>query len=36
MTDIEGGAQVTMTFTSEVEGASKPACVTQVVFRYYE
>ena len=33
--DIEGGAQVTMTFTYEVEGASKPSCVAQVVFRYY-
>ncbi len=34
--DIAGGAQVTMTFTYEVEGADKPACVAQVVFRYYE
>jgi acyl dehydratase len=35
VTDIPGGAQVTMTFTYEVEGASKPSCVAQVVFRYY-
>ncbi len=34
--DIPGGAQVTMTFTYEVEGADKPSCVAQVVFRYYE
>ena len=34
--DIAGGAQVAMTFTFEVEGASKPSCVTQVLFRYYE
>lgn len=33
--DIEGGAQVSMTFTYEVEGATKPSCVAQVVFRYY-
>jgi len=33
--EIDGGAQVTMTFTYEVEGAVKPACVAQVVFRYY-
>jgi acyl dehydratase len=34
--DIAGGAQVTMTFTYEVEGAPKPSCVAVVVFRYYE
>src|SRR3954454_5279877 len=34
--DIPGGAQVNMTFTFEVEGATKPSCVSQVVFRYYE
>lgn len=33
---IAGGAQVTMTFTYEIEGSSKPSCVAQVVFRYYE
>lgn len=33
--EIDGGAQVTMTFTYEVEDAVKPACVAQVVFRYY-
>src|SRR3954451_14645782 len=30
-----GGAQVTMDLTFEVEGADKPACVAQVVYRYY-
>ncbi len=33
--DIAGGAQVTMTFTYEVEGADKPSCVAEVLFRYY-
>ena len=31
-----GLSQVTMTFTYEVEGATKPSCVAQVIFRYYE
>ncbi len=30
------GAQVYMTFTFEVEGASKPSCVSEIIFRYYE
>ncbi|MCB1029955.1 MAG: MaoC family dehydratase [Acidimicrobiales bacterium] len=34
--DIPGGAQVYMTFTFEVEGASKPSCVSEIIFRYYE
>jgi len=34
--DIAGGAQVTMTFTFEVEGVTKPSCVAEVIFRYYE
>jgi acyl dehydratase len=34
--DVAGGAQVTMEFTFEVEGASKPSCVAEVIFRYYE
>jgi acyl dehydratase len=36
VTEIAGGAQVTMTFTFEVEDAPKPSCVAQVVFRYSE
>jgi acyl dehydratase len=31
-----GGAQVTMLFTFEVEGAPKPSCVSEIIFRYYE
>ena len=34
--DIPGGAQVFMTFTFEVEGAPKPACVSEIIFRYYD
>ncbi|HMJ77044.1 MAG TPA: MaoC family dehydratase [Iamia sp.] len=34
--DIPGGAQVSMTFTFEVEGAPKPSCVANIIFRYYE
>ena len=33
--DIEGGAQVTQEFVFEVEGAAKPSCVAEVIFRYY-
>ena len=33
--DVAGGAQVTMEFVFEVEGAPKPSCVAEVVFRYY-
>ncbi|MEJ5254453.1 MAG: MaoC family dehydratase [Acidimicrobiales bacterium] len=34
--DIPGGAQVTMNFTFECEGASKPSCVAEIIFRYYD
>ncbi len=30
------GAQVYMTFTFEIEGSEKPACVAEIIFRYYE
>jgi acyl dehydratase len=33
--DIEGGAQVVIDATIEVEGQQKPSCVAQVVYRYY-
>ena len=33
--DIQGGAQVTMDLTFEVEGKDKPSCVAQAVYRYY-
>ena len=34
--EVAGGAQVTMLFTFEVEGAPKPSCVAEIIFRYYE
>ena len=35
--DLGGGwAQISMTFTFEVEGADKPACVAGIIFRYQE
>lgn len=34
--DVAGGAQVTMEFVFEVEGSSKPSCVAEVIFRYYD
>ncbi len=33
--DVPGGAQVTQEFVFEIEGASKPSCVAEVIFRYY-
>jgi acyl dehydratase len=33
--DVEGGCQVTLNLTFEVEGAAKPPCVAEIVFRYY-
>lgn len=33
VTDVPGGAQVAITFTWEVEGKSKPACVAQMLIR---
>jgi acyl dehydratase len=33
---ITGGAQVTVRFVFECDGSSKPSCVAEVVFRYYE
>lgn len=33
--DIDGGAQVTQQFVFEIEGAAKPSCVAEVIFRYY-
>ena len=35
--DLPGGwAQISMTFTFECEGASKPSCVSEIICRYYE
>jgi acyl dehydratase len=33
--DIAGGAQVVVETTLEVEGATKPSCVAELIFRYY-
>jgi acyl dehydratase len=33
--EVAGGAQVTVGCTFEVEGAPKPSCVAEVIYRYY-
>ncbi|PIE32371.1 MAG: dehydratase [Ilumatobacter coccineus] len=33
--DVPGGIQATMKFVFECEGASKPSCVAEIVFRNY-
>ncbi|HWL42661.1 MAG TPA: MaoC family dehydratase [Ilumatobacter sp.] len=33
--DVAGGVQTTMEFTFEVEGAAKPSCVAEILFRQY-
>jgi acyl dehydratase len=33
--DVAGGAQGTMELTFEVDGAPKPSCVAEVLYRYY-
>jgi acyl dehydratase len=33
--EIKGGTQATVTGTFEIEGGDKPACVAEIVFRYY-
>jgi acyl dehydratase len=33
--DVGEGVQVVLDFTLEVEGATKPSCVAQVVYRYF-
>ncbi len=33
--EVAGGYQLTVDATIEAEGASKPSCVAQLVFRYY-
>jgi acyl dehydratase len=33
---VSGGLQVTLGCTFEIEGQPKPACVAEIVFRYYE
>jgi acyl dehydratase len=36
VSDVAGGIQLKMEFSFEVEGASKPSCVAEVLFRLYE
>ena len=33
--EIKGGVQTTFGLTFEVDGAAKPACVAEILFRYY-
>lgn len=33
--EIAGGAETTMEFTFECEGAPKPSCVAEIIFRQY-
>jgi acyl dehydratase len=33
--EVTGGAQVKLVVTYQVEGSSKPACVAEIIFRYY-
>ena len=33
--EIAGGVQVTVQATFECEGATKPSCVADLIFRYY-
>jgi len=35
VSDIDGGAQLKMQYTFEVDGAEKPSCVAEVLFRLY-
>jgi acyl dehydratase len=34
-TEIAGGAQVVLETTFECEGATKPSCVAEIIFRHY-
>src|SRR5690349_15216799 len=34
--EVSGGVQIMLDVTVEIEGSEKPACVAQVIFRYYE
>jgi len=35
VTDVKGGVQVVLDITLECQGAAKPSCVAQVVYRFY-
>jgi len=34
--EVSGGLQLTLNCTFEIEGQPKPACVAEILFRYYE
>ncbi|MDQ2754746.1 MAG: MaoC family dehydratase [Actinomycetota bacterium] len=34
--DVAGGVQITETVTFEIEGGTKPVCVAEALFRFYE
>jgi acyl dehydratase len=34
--EVSGGLQVALNCTFEIEGQAKPACVAEILFRYYE
>jgi acyl dehydratase len=36
VTDVAGGAQAVIDATYELDGGTKPPCVAEIVFRYYE
>ncbi|MEO7836213.1 MAG: MaoC family dehydratase [Acidimicrobiales bacterium] len=36
VTEISGGVQTTFRLTFEIEGAKKPGCVADIVYRYYD
>ena len=36
VTEVSGGYQCVLEATFEVEGGSKPACIAELVFRYYK
>lgn len=33
--DVTGGVEITLEFTFEVEGAAKPSCVAEIIFRLF-
>lgn len=33
--DVDGGIQITMIYTFEIEGATKPGCVAEVIVRWF-
>lgn len=33
--DVTGGVEITLEFTFEVEGATKPSCVAEIIFRLF-